>query len=87
MILEQKTREQDIIIANISKQLQTQSLALSKMALRHCNGCYLWYFNDFKVKLGAMRNDHRIMHYSPGFYTSPNGYRLVLHQYIILETY
>ncbi|XP_045479179.1 TNF receptor-associated factor 6 [Harmonia axyridis] len=78
VISEQKSREQDIIIANLSEQIQSQTLTLSKMSLRNCNGCYLWYFSDFKQKLGAMRNDNRIMHYSPGFYTSLNGYRLCI---------
>lgn len=76
VILEQKTREQDIIIANMSEQLSSVNILFSKMSLRYCGGIYLWYFNDFKNKINAMRNDSRIMHYSPGFYTSPNGYRL-----------
>ncbi|XP_044255653.1 TNF receptor-associated factor 6 isoform X2 [Tribolium madens] len=78
VLLEQKTREQDIIIANMSEQISSLNLSMSKMHLRYCNGCYLWYFNDFKNKINAMRNDSRIMHYSPGFYTSTNGYRLCI---------
>ncbi|KAL3265884.1 hypothetical protein HHI36_010074 [Cryptolaemus montrouzieri] len=74
VILEQKTREQDIIIANMTEQIQSTTLSMSKISLRHCNGCYLWYFKDFKSKISIMRNDHRNMYYSPGFYTSPNGY-------------
>ncbi|RZC42466.1 TNF receptor-associated factor 6 [Asbolus verrucosus] len=78
VLLEQKTREQDIIIANMSEQISSFNLTMSKMHLRYCNGCYLWYFNDFKCKINAMRNDSHIMHYSPGFYTSTNGYRLCI---------
>lgn len=74
-MLEQKSREQDIIISNMSEQINANNLALSKISLRHCNGCFLWYLNDFKNKINDMRRDYRIMHYSPGFYTSPNGYK------------
>lgn len=75
MLLEQKTREQDIIIANMSEQISSSNLSMSKMHLRYSNGCYLWHFNEFKSKIHAMRNDVHLMHYSPGFYTSANGYR------------
>jgi TNF receptor-associated factor 6 len=77
VLLEQKTREQDIITANMSEQISSLNLSMSKMHLRYCNGCYLWHFNDFKNKINAMRNDPHIMHYSPGFYTSTFGYRFV----------
>jgi TNF receptor-associated factor 6 len=77
VLLEQKTREQDIITANMSEQISSLNLSMSKMHLRYCNGCYLWHFNDFKNKINAMRNDPHVMHYSPGFYTSTFGYRFV----------
>ncbi|KAG5882769.1 hypothetical protein JTB14_029945 [Gonioctena quinquepunctata] len=67
VFLEQKTREQDIKIANMSERISS-----------YCNGCYLWYFNDFKNKMIAMRENPHLMHYSPGFYTSVNGYKLCL---------
>ncbi|KAK9708697.1 hypothetical protein QE152_g27060 [Popillia japonica] len=76
VILEQKSREQDIIIANMSNQLAANNLAMSKIALRYCHGSYLWYINDIKNKINTMRNNQHIMHYSPGFYTSSNGYKL-----------
>ncbi|KAK5643924.1 hypothetical protein RI129_007769 [Pyrocoelia pectoralis] len=76
VVLEQKTREQDIIIANMSEQIAANNLAMSKLSLRYCNGCYLWYITDFKNKINQMRVNHQIMHYSPGFYTSPYGYKL-----------
>lgn len=59
----------------MSEQISSLNLSMSKMHLRYCNGCYLWYFNEFKNKINAMRNDSHVMHYSPGFYTSANGYR------------
>lgn len=78
VILEQKTREQDIIIANMSEQINSTNLTLSKMSLRYCNGCYLWYLNDFKKKLNQMHASTLVHDYSPGFYTSCNGYKLCL---------
>ncbi|XP_018572458.1 TNF receptor-associated factor 6 [Anoplophora glabripennis] len=76
IFLEQKTREQDIIIANMSEQISSYNLSVMKLHQRYCNGCYLWYFNDFKSKVNAMRENPHIMHYSAGFYTSANGYKL-----------
>ncbi|CAH0560247.1 unnamed protein product [Brassicogethes aeneus] len=76
VVLEQKSREQDIIISNMSEQINSLNLSMSKMQLRHCNGCYLWYINDFKNKIKDMQKDHHLMFYSPGFYTSANGYKL-----------
>lgn len=80
MILEQKSREQDIIIANMSQQISSNNLAISKLMFRYCCGCWLWYITDFKHKINMMRNNPQIMHYSPGFYTSPNGYKYVLNK-------
>lgn len=82
MILEQRNREQDIVIANISKQLSAFGMAKRKqnddMILRYCMGNYLWKIDNFKAKLDDMLKNHSKMLYSPGFYTSPNGYRYVL---------
>lgn len=78
IILEQKARERDIIIANMSQQITNYSSAMANFQQRCCNGTYIWYFNDFKNKIRAMKENPRIMHYSPGFYTSLYGYKLCL---------
>lgn len=79
VVLEQRNREQDIVIANISKQLSAFAVAKMKqnndMLLRYCMGNYVWKIDSFKARLDAMLKDHYKMLYSPGFYTSPNGYR------------
>ncbi|XP_045492825.1 TNF receptor-associated factor 6-like [Colias croceus] len=79
VVLEQRNREQDIVIANISKQLSAFAVAKMKqnndMLLRYCMGHYIWKVDNFKARLDAMLKDHNKMLYSPGFYTSPNGYR------------
>ncbi|CAG9791788.1 unnamed protein product [Diatraea saccharalis] len=79
VVLEQRNREQDIVIANISKQLSAFAVAKMKqnhdMLLRYCMGNYIWKIDNFKARLDAMLKDHYKMLYSPGFYTSPNGYR------------
>lgn len=79
VVLEQRNREQDIVIANMSKQLSAFSIAKMKqsneMLLRYCMGNYVWKVDNFKARLDAMLKDHFKMLYSPGFYTSPNGYR------------
>lgn len=78
VVLEQKSREQDIIIANMSEQINSNHLSMSKIAVRYCNGCYIWYLADFKNKINTMKNNHNIMQYSPGFFTSPNGYKFCI---------
>ncbi|KAF5287900.1 hypothetical protein FQA39_LY04074 [Lamprigera yunnana] len=78
ILLEQKNREQDIIIANMSEQIASYNLTISQLTLRYCNGCYLWCITDFKNKINQMRTNHQIMHYSPGFYTSAYGYKLCI---------
>ncbi|RVE43117.1 hypothetical protein evm_012233 [Chilo suppressalis] len=79
VVLEQRNREQDIVIANISKQLSAFAVAKNKqnqdMLLRYCMGNYVWRIDNFQARLDAMLKDHYKMLYSPGFYTSPNGYR------------
>ncbi|CAH2243579.1 TNF receptor-associated factor 6-like [Pararge aegeria] len=79
VVLEQRNREQDIVIANMSKQLSALSVAKMKqsndMLLRYCMGNYMWKIDNFKARCDAMLKDHFKMLYSPGFYTSPNGYR------------
>nr|XP_026491394.1 TNF receptor-associated factor 4 [Vanessa tameamea] len=79
VVLEQRNREQDIVIANMSKQLSAFAVAKMKqnndMLLRYCMGNYIWKIDNFKTRLDAMLKDHFKMLYSPGFYTSPNGYR------------
>lgn len=78
IFLEQKSREQDIIISNMSQQISSFNVAFTNLQQRYCSGCYLWYFNDFKNKIKAMKQNTHIMHYSPGFFTSPNGYKLCI---------
>ncbi|KAL4704135.1 hypothetical protein ACJJTC_003420 [Scirpophaga incertulas] len=79
VVLEQRNREQDIVIANISKQLSAFAVAKMKqnhdMLLRYCMGNYVWRIDNFKTRVDLMLKANYKMLYSPGFYTSPNGYR------------
>ncbi|XP_028175860.1 TNF receptor-associated factor 4-like [Ostrinia furnacalis] len=79
VVLEQRNREQDIVIANMSKQLGAFAVAKVKqshdMLLRYCMGHFVWRVDSFRNRLEAMLKDHYKMLYSPGFYTTPNGYR------------
>lgn len=69
VVLEQENRELSITVSNQKNQLAT-------MCLRNCNGVYIWRLKSFQEKLDAMTNDPQKMFYSPGFYTSPNGYKI-----------
>ncbi|KPJ10525.1 TNF receptor-associated factor 6 [Papilio machaon] len=79
VVLEQRNREQDIVLANLTKQLSALAVAKMKqnsdMLLRYCAGNYIWRVDNFQQRLDAMLKDNYKMLYSPGFYTSPNGYR------------
>ncbi|XP_069675401.1 TNF receptor-associated factor 6-like [Periplaneta americana] len=77
VMLEQRNREQDIQLENMKRQLSSNIDQVSQdLALRYCNGTYLWTVTQISSKLSAMSaNPTRCMFYSPGFYTAPNGYR------------
>lgn len=69
VVLEQENRELSITVSNQKNQLAI-------MYLRNCNGIYIWRLQSFQEKLTAMINDPLKMFYSPGFYTSSNGYKI-----------
>ncbi|XP_011877424.1 PREDICTED: TNF receptor-associated factor 6-A [Vollenhovia emeryi] len=69
VVLEQENRELSITVSNQKNQL-------AAMYQRNCNGVYIWRLKSFQEKLEAMINDPLKMFYSPGFYTSPNGYKI-----------
>ncbi|XP_021912941.1 TNF receptor-associated factor 6 isoform X2 [Zootermopsis nevadensis] len=77
VVLEQRNREQDIQLENMKRQLFANIDQVSQdLALRYCNGTYLWTVTQISKKLVSMAtNPTRSMFYSPGFYTAPNGYR------------
>ncbi|KOC69259.1 TNF receptor-associated factor 6 [Habropoda laboriosa] len=80
VILEQQNRELSIAVSNQKTQLTTLQTSLQfnqdEMFLRSCNGVYIWRLQSFHEKLESMMNDSLKMFYSPGFYTSPNGYKI-----------
>ncbi|XP_032668240.1 TNF receptor-associated factor 6 isoform X3 [Odontomachus brunneus] len=80
VILEQENRELTITVSNQKKLLTTLQTSVcfnqEEMCLRNCNGVYIWRLKSFQEKLTAMINDPLKMFYSPGFYTSPNGYKI-----------
>ncbi|XP_012229059.1 TNF receptor-associated factor 6 [Linepithema humile] len=69
VVLEQENRELSITVSNQKNQL-------AAMCLRNCNGVYIWRLKSFQEKLVAMIKEPLKMFYSPGFYTSPNGYKI-----------
>ncbi|XP_053992236.1 TNF receptor-associated factor 6-B-like isoform X1 [Hylaeus volcanicus] len=80
VVLEQQNRELSITVSNQKTQLTTLQTSLrfnqEEMFLRSCNGVYIWRLHSFHEKLDSMINDPLKMFYSPGFYTSPNGYKI-----------
>ncbi|XP_043265535.1 TNF receptor-associated factor 6-like [Colletes gigas] len=80
VVLEQQNRELSITVSNQKTQLTTlqtsQRFNQEEMFLRNCNGVYIWRLHSFREKLESMINDPLKMFYSPGFYTSPFGYKI-----------
>nr|XP_034192376.1 TNF receptor-associated factor 6-like isoform X2 [Osmia lignaria] len=80
VLLEQQNRELSITISNQKTQLTTLQTSLrfnqEELFLRSCNGVYIWRLHSFQEKLRSMMNDSLKMFYSPGFYTSLNGYKI-----------
>ncbi|CAK9832859.1 TNF receptor-associated factor 6 [Anthophora retusa] len=80
VVLEQQNRELSITVSNQKTQLTTLQTSLrfnqDEMFLRSCNGVYIWRLHSFQEKLESMTKDPLKMFYSPGFYTSPNGYKI-----------
>ncbi|CAL7949100.1 unnamed protein product [Xylocopa violacea] len=80
VVLEQQIRELSITVSNQKTQLTTLQTSLrfnqEEIFLRSCNGVYIWRLHSFREKLETMMNDPLKMFYSPGFYTSPNGYKI-----------
>ncbi|XP_015596117.1 TNF receptor-associated factor 6 [Cephus cinctus] len=80
VVLEQQNRELNIMLSNQRNQLTTMQTSIrfnnEEMNLKHCNGLYIWRLASFADKLETMRSDPLKMFYSPGFYTSPNGYKI-----------
>ncbi|XP_076651724.1 TNF receptor-associated factor 6 isoform X2 [Halictus rubicundus] len=79
--LEQQNRELSITVSNQKTQLTTLQTSFrfnqEEMFLRSCNGVYIWRLHSFRDKLESMMNDPlKMFYYSPGFYTSPNGYKI-----------
>jgi len=79
VILEQKTRGQDIELSNAKEKIASLQQELlyfkSHLPLRFCNGTHIWAVRDMTLKLRSMASDHTIMYYSDGFYTSYSGYK------------
>lgn len=75
VLLEQKNREQDIILTNMSQQISVQNTKFAELPLRYCNGTFLWTVKEFHSKLENMYSEPKKMFYSPAFFTSPNGYK------------
>ncbi|KAK1138107.1 hypothetical protein K0M31_002592 [Melipona bicolor] len=80
VVLEQQSKELSITVSNQKTQLTTLQTSLQccqeEMFLRSCNGVYIWRLPSFHEKLESMMKDSLKMFYSPGFYTSPNGYKI-----------
>nr|CAD7401815.1 unnamed protein product [Timema cristinae] len=80
VMLEQRNREQDIQLENIKHQFSTKTEKISQdLSLRYCGGTYIWSVNRFSVKLAEMvAKPSQCMLYSPGFYTTPSGYKFCI---------
>lgn len=73
IVLEQRGHEHDAQLQKYKNDFNKLKLDIS---LLHCFGHYLWHINHFSDKLSAMKSNQDRFLYSPGFYTSPTGYKV-----------
>ena len=73
--LEQKNRKLEIVNEQLSMKLQEK---ISEDVGRYCNGNYVWTIKDFNHELRKMKGCNKKILFSPGFYSSPFGYKVCL---------
>ncbi|XP_036339122.1 TNF receptor-associated factor 6 [Rhagoletis pomonella] len=71
VVLEQRVREQDVKLENLTKQLATRQ----QIDPRYSNGTIVWEITNFRNVVEQLRADANNLLYSRDFYTSPHGYR------------
>lgn len=80
VVLEQQNRELTSKLTNQQAKIETLQTSLrlhqEETILRTCNGVYIWKLDCFREKLEEMKADPLRMFYSPGFWTSPMGYKI-----------
>ncbi|XP_004523584.1 TNF receptor-associated factor 6 [Ceratitis capitata] len=71
VVLEQRLREQDLKLENLTKQLAVRQ----QIDARYSNGTVVWEITNFRNVVEQLRTDANHLLYSRDFYTSPHGYR------------
>ena len=74
----QQLRRQEMKIEqqqSVIRQLETQ---LKDVEGRFCNGVYIWRIRDYHQKRKEAVARKAVVHHSPGFYTSPHGYKMCI---------
>ncbi|TMW53021.1 hypothetical protein DOY81_001884 [Sarcophaga bullata] len=72
VVLEQRTREQDVKIENLTKQLASTR---SQLEVHNSHGTIVWEIKDFHNLVEYLRLDVNNLVYSHECYTSPYGYK------------
>ncbi|XP_073997556.1 TNF receptor-associated factor 6-like [Rhodnius prolixus] len=79
VILEQRNTELELQLKNVKehnvKMLEDRQKYEANLALRVCNGTYIWNLRDMRMKLAELQDDPSATYYSEGFYTSFSGYK------------
>ncbi|XP_014255522.1 TNF receptor-associated factor 6 isoform X2 [Cimex lectularius] len=86
VILEQKSLEQENQLKTAKDkiaEMQNERLRFeAELALKVCNGTYVWNITDVKSKIRFMCKDSANTFYSDGFYTSYTGYKFCARIYV-----
>ncbi|XP_076803008.1 TNF receptor-associated factor 6-like [Clavelina lepadiformis] len=73
-----KMENQVLQMKDINTKLSAVEQRLEQQELRCCNGLYYWKIKEYaKLRRAATIGDMPVLH-SPGFYTSPQGYRMCI---------
>uniref|UniRef100_H2Y4F5 MATH domain-containing protein n=1 Tax=Ciona savignyi TaxID=51511 RepID=H2Y4F5_CIOSA len=73
-----KMETQVVQIKEINSRLSNVEQKIENQELRCCNGLYFWRIKDYaRLRRAACHGELPVLH-SPGFYTSPQGYRMCI---------
>ncbi|XP_055845290.1 TNF receptor-associated factor 6 [Episyrphus balteatus] len=75
VVLEQRCREQDVKIENLTKQLVAREKCDHSIDPRYSNGVIVWQISNFTSLVEQMQSNANMRFYSGECYTSPNGYK------------
>lgn len=76
--LEQVGLRQEMVVCELTSQLELMRSDKEELLNRHSNGQFVWRIKRFSDYHQKLRSNHNFIIYSKGFYTSFYGYKVCL---------